>query len=49
MPVPPPIESGLGDATVVLMLGTDAAGKTLADLAPAAAVAPPAAVGTPTT
>lgn len=50
MPVPPPIEAALGDATVVLMLGTDAAGKTLADVAPAAgAVAPPAAVGVTTT
>lgn len=50
MPIPPPVEAGLGDATVVLMLGTDAAGKTLADLAVAApAVQPPTAVGVTTT
>jgi len=50
MPIPPPVDGELGASTVLLMLGTDAAGKTLADIAPAAgAVAPPAAVGaTPT-
>jgi hypothetical protein len=49
MPIPPPIDSELGTSTVLLMLGTDAAGKTLADLTAAPAVSPPAAVGTPTT
>jgi len=37
MPIPPPIQQGLGAGTVLVMVGTDTAGKTLADLAPAAA------------
>jgi hypothetical protein len=45
MPIPPPIEQGLGSGTVLVMVGTDTAGKTLADLGAAAAA--PAA--TPTT
>jgi LytR cell envelope-related transcriptional attenuator len=48
MPAPPPIDSGLGTATVLVMLGTDTANKTLADLNPAS-VAPPAAAGVTTT
>ena len=32
MPIPPPIEQGLGASTVLVMVGTDTAGKTLADL-----------------
>jgi hypothetical protein len=49
MPQPPPIDAGLGTSTVLVMLGTDTAGKTLADLNPTA-VAPPAPAGaTPTT
>ena len=49
MPQPPPIEQGLGTGTVLVMVGTDTAGKVLADLNPAGAVAPPAAVGAATT
>ena len=33
MPNPPPIDKGLGTSTVLLMVGTDTAGKTLAELA----------------
>lgn len=50
VPSPPPIEGGiLGDAGVVVMLGTAQADKTLAQLSPAAATtitAPPVAGGT---
>ena len=56
MPNPPPIDKGLGTSTVLLMIGTDTAGKTLAELAAATTpttgaggVAPPAAVGVTTT
>ena len=56
MPDPPPIDKGLGTSTVLVMLGTDTAGKTLAELAAATTpttgaggVAPPAAVGVTTT
>jgi hypothetical protein len=57
MPNPPPIDKGLGTSTVLLMVGTDTAGKTLAELATGAATAttgaggaqPPAAVGVTTT
>ncbi len=56
MPNPPPIDKGLGTSTVLLMVGTDTAGKTLAELAAATTpttgaggVAPPAAVGVTTT
>ena len=34
MPNPPPLDRPLGAATVALMLGRDAAGRTLADLRP---------------
>ena len=37
MPIPPPIQQGLGSGTVLVMVGTDTAGKTLADLAAATA------------
>jgi hypothetical protein len=33
MPDPPPLDRPLNGATVALMLGTDAAGHSLADLA----------------
>jgi hypothetical protein len=55
MPATPPIDTGLGTSTVLLMVGTDTAGKTLADLAGATSttgpggVSPPAAVGVTTT
>jgi len=57
MPNPPPIDKGLGTSTVLLMVGTDTAGKTIAELAGGAATAttgaggvqPPAAVGVTTT
>ena len=49
MPATPPIDSGLAGGTVLVMVGTDTAGKVLADLNPAGAVAPPAAVTVPTT
>jgi hypothetical protein len=48
MPSPPPIQQGVGTATVLVMVGTDTANKTLADLNPTA-VAPPAVVGETTT
>ena len=41
-------QQGLGTATVLVMVGTDTANKTLADLNPGA-VAPPAAAGGTTT
>ena len=34
MPDPPPLDRPLGAATVALMLGQDAAGRSLADLRP---------------
>lgn len=49
MPAAPPIDAGLGGATVLVMVGTDTAGKVLAELNPAGAVTPPAAVTVPTT
>lgn len=49
MPAAPPIDVGLGGATVLVMVGTDTAGKVLAELNPAGAVTPPAAVTVPTT
>ena len=48
MPATPPIDTGLGTSTVLVMVGADTANKTLADLNPAA-VAPPAVVGETTT
>ena len=45
MPTPPPIDKGLGTSTVLVMVGVDTAGKTLADLAPAASATPPAGAG----
>jgi hypothetical protein len=48
MPEEPPITGELGNATVLLMLGTDAAGKTLAELNPTQVPAPSVA-GTATT
>ncbi len=48
MPSPPPVDTGLGTATVLVMVGTDTANKTLADLNPAA-VTPPSAAGDTTT
>ena len=48
MPSPPPIDAGLGTATVLVMVGTDTANKTLADMNPAT-VAPPTAAGATTT
>ena len=48
MPSPPPIDTGLGTGTVLVMVGTDTAGQTLADLS-AAAVAPPSVAGGTTT
>lgn len=48
MPSPPPIDVGLGTSTVLVMVGTDTANKTLADLSPAS-VTPPPVAGTPTT
>jgi LytR cell envelope-related transcriptional attenuator len=51
MPSPPPIKDGLGTSTVLVMLGSDTANKTLADLqAAAGAATPPSAAGvSPTT
>jgi hypothetical protein len=49
MPLPPPIEQGLGGGTVLVMVGADTAQKTLADLNPAGAVTPPAPAGDTTT
>jgi hypothetical protein len=48
MPSPPPISTGLGTATVLVMVGTDTANKTLADMNPAT-VAPPTAAGATST
>ena len=49
MPAEPPIDTGLGTSTVLVMVGTDTAGKTLADLNPTTVTAPPAAGVTTTT
>jgi len=49
MPAPPPFDSDLGTATVLVMLGTDTANKTLADLNPATVTPPAVAGGTTTT
>lgn len=49
MPVPAPIDVDLGTSTVLVMVGTDTAGKTLADLNPTTVTAPPAAGVTTTT
>lgn len=46
VPSPPPVEGGdLGDASVVVMLGTAQADRTLDELAPETAVAPPPVAG----
>jgi hypothetical protein len=49
MPSPPPIQQGIGTSTVLVMVGTDTANKTLADLNPAAVTPPPVAGETTTT
>jgi hypothetical protein len=50
VPSPPPIEGGaLGDAGVVVMLGTAQADKSLTELAPASVVTPPPVAGGDTT
>ena len=49
MPAEPPITGEIGNATVLVMLGTDAAGKTLAELNPTAVTAPSVAGTTTTT
>jgi hypothetical protein len=49
MPATPPIDAGLGGGTVLVMVGTDTAGKTLNDLNPAGAVPAPAPAGGETT
>ena len=49
MPAEPTIDVGLGTSTVLVMVGTDTAGKTLADLNPTTVTAPPAAGVTTTT
>jgi hypothetical protein len=50
MPAEPPVAGGdLGNATVLVMLGTDAAGKTLAELNPTSVTAPSVAGTTTTT
>jgi hypothetical protein len=50
MPAEIPVEGGdIGDATVLVMLGTDAAGKTLAELNPTQVTAPTPAGGADTT
>jgi hypothetical protein len=49
MPDEPPVTGNLGNATVLVMLGTDAAGKTLAELNPTQVPAPSVAGTTPTT
>lgn len=46
VPSPPPVEGGdLGDASVVVMLGTAQSDRTLEELAPETAVAPPPVAG----
>ena len=49
MPAEPPVTGDIGDATVLVMLGTDAAGKTLAELNPTSVTAPTVAGTTTTT
>lgn len=49
MPAEPPVTGEIGNATVLVMLGTDAAGKTLAELNPTAVTAPSVAGTTTTT
>ncbi len=49
MPAEPPISGELGNAGVLVMLGTDTADKTLAELNPKNAPAPPPASGPGTT
>jgi LytR cell envelope-related transcriptional attenuator len=50
LPANPPVAGGdIGDATVLVMLGTDAAGKTLAELNPTQVTAPSVAGTTTTT
>jgi hypothetical protein len=49
MPNPPPIDIGLGTSTVLVLVGTDTAGQTLADLNPTTVSAPPAAGASTTT
>ena len=47
MPTPPPIDAGLGTSTVLVMVGTDTADKTLADLSPSAVAPPPSSARPP--
>jgi hypothetical protein len=49
MPAEPPVTGEIGNATVLVLLGTDAAGKTLAELNPTAVTAPSVAGTTTTT
>lgn len=49
MPTPPPFDGDLGGATVLVMVGTDTAGKSLADLQATAVTAPEPAAATTTT
>jgi LytR cell envelope-related transcriptional attenuator len=49
IPAEPPIAGELGNAGVLVMLGTDTADKTLAELNPTSVTAPPPASGTGTT
>ncbi|HSM65934.1 MAG TPA: LytR C-terminal domain-containing protein [Ilumatobacteraceae bacterium] len=50
VPSPPPVEGGdLGDASVVVMLGTAQSDRTLEELAPDTVVAPPPVAGGDTT
>lgn len=50
VPSPPPVEGGdLGDASVVVMLGTAQSDRTLEELAPETVVAPPPVAGGDTT
>jgi hypothetical protein len=49
MPSPPPIQQGIGTSTVLVMVGTDTANKTLADLNPTAVTPPPVAGESTTT
>jgi hypothetical protein len=45
IPIEPPISGEIGNAGVLVMLGTDTAEKTLAELNPTAVTAPPPASG----
>ena len=49
IPAEPPISGDLGNAGVLVMLGTDTADKTLAELNPTSVTAPPPASGPGTT